>query len=157
WRDGGVGGTLAGGSRAGGLESARRRRPALRADRPLVARPRRHAAHHDDVAVGDDGNLRGDPGGSGRLPGQAGHPEADPGKTRRAAVLRAVGRRRLEDTVMRVLVVDDSRTMRRIICSALEELREESLEVLEAADGMEALQLLRNEKLEIDLVLIDWN
>jgi two-component system chemotaxis response regulator CheY len=58
---------------------------------------------------------------------------------------------------MRVLVVDDSRTMRKIIRTALDELRHESLEVLEAGDGIEALQLLRNEKLEIDLVLIDWN
>jgi len=47
--------------------------------------------------------------------------------------------------------------MRRIICTTLEDLKDESLEVLEASDGIEALQLLRNEKLEIDLVLIDWN
>jgi two-component system chemotaxis response regulator CheY len=58
---------------------------------------------------------------------------------------------------MRTLVVDDSRTMRRIIRTTLEELKEDSLEILEASDGVEALQLLRNEKLEIDLVLIDWN
>jgi two-component system chemotaxis response regulator CheY len=47
--------------------------------------------------------------------------------------------------------------MRRIICTTLQELKDDSLELLEAADGIEALQLLRNEKLEIDLVLIDWN
>jgi two-component system chemotaxis response regulator CheY len=58
---------------------------------------------------------------------------------------------------MRILVVDDSRTMRRIICTTLEELKDDSMEILEASDGVEALQLLRNEKLEIDLVLIDWN
>ncbi|HLY72477.1 MAG TPA: response regulator, partial [Planctomycetota bacterium] len=58
---------------------------------------------------------------------------------------------------MRILVVDDSRTMRRIICTTLQDLKDDSLELLEAADGIEALQLLRNEKLEIDLVLIDWN
>jgi len=58
---------------------------------------------------------------------------------------------------MRILVVDDSQTMRRVIRATLEGLKNEALEVLEASDGIEALQLLRNEKLEIDLVLIDWN
>jgi two-component system chemotaxis response regulator CheY len=58
---------------------------------------------------------------------------------------------------MRTLIVDDSRTMRKIIRTTLEESKDATLEVLEAGDGVEALQLLRNEKLEIDLVLIDWN
>ncbi|HLY08951.1 MAG TPA: response regulator [Planctomycetota bacterium] len=58
---------------------------------------------------------------------------------------------------MRMLIVDDSRTMRKIIRTALEEVKDAPTEILEAADGIEALQLLRNEKLEIDLVLIDWN
>ncbi|HEX7897270.1 MAG TPA: response regulator [Planctomycetota bacterium] len=58
---------------------------------------------------------------------------------------------------MRTLVVDDSRTMRRIIRTTLEERQGDAPEILEASDGVEALQLLRNEKLEIDLVLIDWN
>jgi len=58
---------------------------------------------------------------------------------------------------MRTLIVDDSRTMRKVIRTTLEEAKDASLEILEAGDGVEALQLLRNEKLEIDLVLIDWN
>jgi len=58
---------------------------------------------------------------------------------------------------MRTLIVDDSRTMRKVIRTTLEETKDSSLEILEAGDGVEALQLLRNEKLEIDLVLIDWN
>jgi len=58
---------------------------------------------------------------------------------------------------MRTLIVDDSLTMRKIIRKSLDGLKEPPAEILEAADGVEALQLLRNEKLEIDLVLIDWN
>jgi two-component system chemotaxis response regulator CheY len=58
---------------------------------------------------------------------------------------------------MRTLIVDDSTTMRKIIRTTLEEVKDRPAEILEASDGVEALQLLRNEKLEIDLVLIDWN
>ena len=58
---------------------------------------------------------------------------------------------------MRILLVDDSATTRAIIRSALEQTGHGDSEVLEAADGKEALDLLKNEKLEMDLVLADWN
>ncbi|HEX7900932.1 MAG TPA: response regulator [Planctomycetota bacterium] len=58
---------------------------------------------------------------------------------------------------MRILLVDDSRATRMIVRSTLQSMGLETLEILEAADGEEGLELLRNEKLEIDLVLADWD
>jgi two-component system chemotaxis response regulator CheY len=53
---------------------------------------------------------------------------------------------------MRVLVVDDSSTMRRIIANTLKRLGHE--EILEAGDGTEGLQQLANKP---ELILTDWN
>jgi two-component system chemotaxis response regulator CheY len=55
---------------------------------------------------------------------------------------------------MRVLVIDDSRTMRRIIIDILREVGME--EIVEAANGREGLAQLQRYA-DIDLVLVDWN
>jgi two-component system, chemotaxis family, chemotaxis protein CheY len=55
---------------------------------------------------------------------------------------------------MKVLVVDDSSTMRRIIANTLKQLGQETL--VEAGDGLEALAQLQNEA-GIELILTDWN
>jgi two-component system, chemotaxis family, chemotaxis protein CheY len=54
---------------------------------------------------------------------------------------------------MKALILDDSRTLRRILGDMLRQL---GLEVSEAADGREALQLLEQDGLP-DVVLVDWN
>ncbi|MDJ0839346.1 MAG: response regulator [Acidobacteriota bacterium] len=54
---------------------------------------------------------------------------------------------------MKVLVVDDSRTMRRIIIKGLRELGYE--DVLEASNGKEGLAQLAGG--EVELVITDWN
>jgi two-component system chemotaxis response regulator CheY len=54
---------------------------------------------------------------------------------------------------MRALVIDDSRTVRAIIGTTL---REEGLEVVEAANGREGLDRLRDTP-GVGLVLVDWN
>src|SRR5262245_3030539 len=54
---------------------------------------------------------------------------------------------------MRALVVDDSRTVRIIIGNTLREL---GVQVVEAADGVEALERIQQEP-DLDLVLLDWN
>ena len=54
---------------------------------------------------------------------------------------------------MRALVIDDSRTVRAIIGKIL---RDEGLEVVEAANGREGLERLRQES-GVELVLVDWN
>jgi len=54
---------------------------------------------------------------------------------------------------MKALVIDDSRTMRRIVGALLEPL---GFEVHQAGDGQEALDLLDG-GLEVDLACIDWN
>jgi two-component system chemotaxis response regulator CheY len=54
---------------------------------------------------------------------------------------------------MRALVIDDSRTVRAIIGKIL---REEGLEVIEAANGVEGLEQLRQVP-GVELVLVDWN
>lgn len=54
---------------------------------------------------------------------------------------------------MRALVIDDSRTMRRIVSGALHPL---GFETHEAEHGQAALDLL-DAGLEVDLACIDWN
>ncbi|MDH4249152.1 MAG: chemotaxis response regulator CheY [Deltaproteobacteria bacterium] len=54
---------------------------------------------------------------------------------------------------MKVLVVDDFATMRRIITNVLKQLGYEN--IFEAEDGSKALQILETEK--IDFVITDWN
>ena len=54
---------------------------------------------------------------------------------------------------MRALVVEDSSTIRMILCQYLKKM---NIEVVEAADGREALERLK-EMAAPDLVLVDWN
>lgn len=54
---------------------------------------------------------------------------------------------------MRILVVDDFATMRRIISNVLRQLGFEN--IIEAEDGARALQIMDAEK--IDFVVTDWN
>jgi len=55
---------------------------------------------------------------------------------------------------MKLLIVDDSFIIRRIIKSTVDVLQ---METIEAQDGMEALEILSEKHNEIDLVLLDWN
>lgn len=55
---------------------------------------------------------------------------------------------------MRALVIDDSRAMRRIVSSQLEEL---GYETVHAADGQQALDVLAEQSEPFDLACIDWN
>lgn len=57
------------------------------------------------------------------------------------------------DKSMRILVVDDFQTMRRIIINLLRQLGFSN--VVEAADGALALQKVKDDN--IDLVISDWN
>lgn len=54
---------------------------------------------------------------------------------------------------MKILIVDDFATMRKILKNILKELGYTDL--LEAEDGQAALEILRKEK--VDLVISDWN
>jgi two-component system, chemotaxis family, chemotaxis protein CheY len=54
---------------------------------------------------------------------------------------------------MRALVIDDSRAVRMIIGKILREI---GMEVLEAANGLEALEQMKRNP-EIELLLVDWN
>lgn len=56
---------------------------------------------------------------------------------------------------MKALVVDDSRAMRKIIGGIL---RREGFEILEAADGEQAMEVLHDPATgRVDLATIDWN
>ena len=56
---------------------------------------------------------------------------------------------------MKVFVVDDSRAMRMIVRRTLRQAGYTNLEVVEAADGREALSKIRQERPQ--LILSDWN
>jgi len=57
------------------------------------------------------------------------------------------------DLSMRVLVVDDFATMRKIVRNILKQIGFE--DIIEAEDGTAALQLIKNDK--VGLVVTDWN
>jgi two-component system chemotaxis response regulator CheY len=57
------------------------------------------------------------------------------------------------DKNMKILVVDDFSTMRRIVKNILRQLN--FVNIIEADDGSTALEMLQREK--IDLVVSDWN
>jgi len=57
------------------------------------------------------------------------------------------------DTSIKVLVVDDFATMRRIVKGVLKQLG--FAKITEAADGSEALDMLKKE--QIGLIISDWN
>ena len=59
----------------------------------------------------------------------------------------------MADTSMKVLVVDDFATMRRIVKNILTQLGYKNL--VEADDGTTALEVLKSEK--IDMIISDWN
>lgn len=56
---------------------------------------------------------------------------------------------------MRVLIVDDSSVMRKIISRGLRQAGFEVDDIIEAGDGQEALQMLNSNN--CDLILCDWN
>ena len=58
---------------------------------------------------------------------------------------------------MKVLIVDDSATMRRIICNVVSQIGISPEDIFQAADGKLALQLLDNSEFKFDLILTDWN
>jgi len=55
---------------------------------------------------------------------------------------------------MKLLVVDDSSIIRKVIKAVADVLQ---METEEAQDGIEALEMLSKVHKEIDLVLLDWN
>jgi two-component system chemotaxis response regulator CheY len=55
---------------------------------------------------------------------------------------------------MKLLIVDDSSIIRRIIKATADVLQ---METEEAQDGIEALEKLAEKYQEIDLILLDWN
>ena len=56
---------------------------------------------------------------------------------------------------MKILVVDDSRAMRRIVSRTIRQAGYEGHDIIEAENGREALELTRAEK--PDLILSDWH
>ena len=54
----------------------------------------------------------------------------------------------------RAMVVDDSRAVRLILSKTLREL---GFDVVQAANGREALEIMSRERPEIELALVDWN
>ncbi len=55
---------------------------------------------------------------------------------------------------MKVLIVDDSQTMRRVVAQAVAVA---GMETLHAADAYEALRVLEHVEGDVDLILLDWN
>ena len=55
---------------------------------------------------------------------------------------------------MKVLIVDDSRAMRRLHRQVLAELID--VDIVEAEDGVQAVYELQAQNFQVDLILVDW-
>ncbi len=64
-------------------------------------------------------------------------------------------RNRRSDTEMKILVVDDSSVMRKLVARSVRHAGYRSAELQEAADGVEALGLV--DEFNPDVILADWN
>ena len=64
-----------------------------------------------------------------------------------------VQRERVMEKNIKILVVDDFATMRKVLRNLLKQGGYEN--IVEAADGIAALQIIKNEK--IDFIISDWN
>ncbi|MBF0461477.1 MAG: response regulator [Magnetococcales bacterium] len=58
---------------------------------------------------------------------------------------------------MRVLIVDDSSVMRKIVARGLRQADFQIDEILEAGNGQEGLDVLNGPNGKVDLILSDWN
>lgn len=58
---------------------------------------------------------------------------------------------------MKILIVDDSKTMRLLIRDALQGAGYTPEDMVDAADGLEALQKIHDLAFKVDLVFADWN
>ncbi len=58
---------------------------------------------------------------------------------------------------MKILIVDDAKTMRTIIKNVLKKLGFSDEHFLEAGDGEEALKILEEHADEIKIIFLDWN
>lgn len=56
---------------------------------------------------------------------------------------------------MTTLVIDDAKVMRNIIANCIKENYRGDTDIIEAADGEEALERMLSDK--VDLVFVDWN
>ncbi|MEO5331089.1 MAG: response regulator [Magnetococcus sp. YQC-5] len=59
--------------------------------------------------------------------------------------------------MMRVLIVDDSSVMRKIVARGLRQADFKIDEILEAGNGQEGLDVLKGSIGPVDLILSDWN
>src|SRR3954454_22412247 len=82
-------------------------------------------------------------------------PGVNHGPRERGRVTREPRRRTGKEPQMKILVADDSRVMRQIVIRTLRQAGLGGHDIVEAADGAEALGMVPNE--HPDLVLSDWN
>src|SRR5262245_8252442 len=58
---------------------------------------------------------------------------------------------------MKILVADDSRTMRRVFRTLLESMGHPSGSIFEATDAIEAIALLKSRKFDVDYIIADFD
>lgn len=58
---------------------------------------------------------------------------------------------------IKILVVDDSAIMRKLIARSLDAIKSEAVDVVQASDGVEALAMVQRHGRSIDLILCDMN
>ncbi len=59
--------------------------------------------------------------------------------------------------MINIMIVDDSTTIRRVMKNLLARMIKDELTLLEAGNGIEAMEVLKKQEGEIDLILLDVN